>query len=335
VRYTASRIGSAAANATEAIGLKRKRRDDGTLEPRHWRPLAVTVGVGAFALLAWSSVHVVAPGNVGIPVRMGRTGRPLRPGLHVTWPLTSVQQMSSRTQNYTMSSGGSKTSTDQAVDVLGADGGAAQVNATVLYRLAPESAVTVYKELGTNYAQALVRPSARSCIRSEFTNTDTVSASTDNWKGLETAVTECMAGKIEPHGIDLVDFQLREVRLSDELQKAVDAKVAAQQKSEQQKYELSAADQAADITRVEALATADSQQILACGGIVSTVEKNGKQVKVVTPRPVDQCSQAQLTPQYLQYTYIQALKQLVDSPNNSTIILPFDQELTPLLNVGK
>ena len=52
------------------------------------------------------------------------------------------------------------------------------------------------------------------------------------------------------------------------------------------------------------------------------------------PNPIEECSQAQLTPQYLQYTYIQALKQLVNSPNNSTIILPFDSNLTPLINVG-
>jgi hypothetical protein len=35
----------------------------------------------------------------------------------------------------------------------------------------------------------------------------------------------------------------------------------------------------------------------------------------------------------LQFAYIQALKQLVNSPNNSTIILPFDKNLTPLLQV--
>ena len=54
---------------------------------------------------------------------------------------------------------------------------------------------------------------------------------------------------------------------------------------------------------------------------------------MVVPNPIDRCSQAQLTPQYLQWTYIQALQSLVDSPNNSTIILPFDQALTPLLNI--
>jgi hypothetical protein len=38
---------------------------------------------------------------------------------------------------------------------------------------------------------------------------------------------------------------------------------------------------------------------------------------------------AQFTPEFLQYTYIQALKALVASPNNSTLVLPFSSNLTP------
>ena len=34
--------------------------------------------------------------------------------------------------------------------------------------------------------------------------------------------------------------------------------------------------------------------------------------QTVIPNPIGKCSQAQLTPAYLQFTYIQALKQLVD-----------------------
>ena len=40
---------------------------------------------------------------------------------------------------------------------------------------------------------------------------------------------------------------------------------------------------------------------------------NGQDVQTVIPNPLDQCSQAQLTPAYLQFTYIQALKQLASS----------------------
>ncbi len=41
-----------------------------------------------------------------------------------------------------------------------------------------------------------------------------------------------------------------------------------------------------------------------------------------------------LTQNYLQWYYISQLKEVVNSPNTSTIILPFDQKLTPLINVS-
>lgn len=335
--YALARVRTAIGSVLEGVGLKRVRNADGTLQPRAWKRLGIVTGSAILILFVWTSVHIVQPGTVAVPITLGHPGKPLGPGIHITLPLTTTYGLTVRTQNYTMTSNkgeGARANTDDSVSVLGADGGAAQVNATVLFRLDSKQATNVYRELGTGYANAIVRPSARACIRSEFTNQDMVNAATTSWHAIELRVTKCMKAKIEPRGLQLQDFQLREVTLSTQLQNAVNAKVAAQQNAEQQKFDLSTAEQMANITRVQALATADSQQILACGGHLDSIRVAGKTVQEVVPNKISQCSQAQLTPQYLQYTYIQALKQLVNSPNNSTIILPFDKNLTPLLNVG-
>ena len=212
---------------------------------------------------------------------------------------------------------GAKGSTDDSVAVLGSDGGAANVNATVLYRVDPKQATFVYKTIGKSYAAQIVRPSARECIRTQFTLYPMISAATTDFRKIENDAAMCFKDKVEPRGLLVQDFQLREVALSSQLQTAVNSKVASQQNAEQQKFELATAEQAADITRIQALATADSQQILACGGKAATVRKNGVDVQTVVPNPLTACSQSQLTPAYLQYTYIQALKQLVTSPNAS------------------
>ena len=47
------------------------------------------------------------------------------------------------------------------------------------------------------------------------------------------------------------------------------------------------------------------------------------------PNPLPRCSEPQFTPEYLQFTYIQALQQLVASGNSSTLVLPFSSNLTP------
>jgi prohibitin 1 len=39
--------------------------------------------------------------------------------------------------------------------------------------------------------------------------------------------------------------------------------------------------------------------------------------------------------QYLQWKYIEALKDLMNSKNNTIVITPFDQKLTPLINLNQ
>lgn len=317
------------------IGVLRPRQEDGTLGPRRWSRLVGVVG-GVFAVWILSTMITIVPaGSVGVPVTLGHAGSPLGQGFHITPPLTSLKVISARTTAYTMAAAvGEGKKGDDSVEVLGSDGASGSVDSTVLFRVESARATDVYNELGLSFVTTLIRPSARTCIRSVFTDYTMVDAATTAWHRLESDVTTCMTAKLEDRGIILEDFQLREVRLEPTLQEAVTAKTAAQQNAERQKFELSVAQQRAEITRVEAIATADSQQILACGGKVEqTTQDDGSVIDVVVPNPIDRCSQAQLTPQYLQWTYIQALQSLVDSPNNSTIILPFDQALTPLLNL--
>jgi prohibitin 1 len=333
----ASRVAHAVTVILTEAGIRRRRTAAGNLEPRAWGRLARVLGSLVAVFTVWTSLHVVAPGSVGVPVTLGRPAKAMRAGFHLTWPFTSVSTMTARTQNYSMTSNPPKSAaanTDDSVAVLGADGGAASVNATVLFRLDTGRATEVYRTLGTAYAKTVVRPFARACIRSEFTRYSTVIAATMEWRRVETEVGACMKRGIEPKGLLVEDFQLREVALSPKLQSAVDSKVASEQKAEQQRFELATARQVADVARIQALATADAQQILACGGEAATKTRNGRRVATVTPNPITECSQAQLSPEYLQFTYIQALTQLVNAPNRSTIILPFDQNLTPLVNVG-
>jgi prohibitin 1 len=336
-RFLRERMSAALVSGLVSIGVLRPRTASGELGPRKWKGLFSFLATIFAIVIVWTSIHVVQPGTVAVPVTFGHSGRPLKSGLHITLPFTAAYSMSTRTQNYTMSSlkgEGQQGNTDDSVAVLGKDGGGANVNATVLYRLVPRKATDVYRAIGPNYATAIVRPSARSCIRLVFTRFDVVTAATSAWDQVESDVDKCMKEKLVPRGLLLQDFQMREVTLASSIGKAVNAKVTAQQLEEQQQFEKATAEQQADITRIQALATADSQQILACGGVAQTIVRDGEQVQTVVPNPLTRCNQTQLTPAYLQFTYIQALKQLVSSPNNSTLILPFDQNLTPLLNIN-
>src|SRR5947207_5681004 len=162
-KYLRERIGAGVIGSLVAIGFMRPRNANGELGPRHWTGLVAFIGVIIAVVIVWTSLHIVQPGNVAVPVTFGHAGKPLDPGLHITLPFTNANSMSTRTQNYTMSSlpsDGPRGSVDSAVTVLGRDGGSATVNATLLYLLDRSKATDVYRNLGRNYGPSYVRPAA-------------------------------------------------------------------------------------------------------------------------------------------------------------------------------
>lgn len=84
---------------------------------------------------------------------------------------------------------------------------------------------------------------------------------------------------------------------------AINEKLKAEQDAQAMEFKIQRATKEAEKRRIDAQGIADAQKI---------IDKN-------------------LTQQYLQWYYIETMKDLVDSPNNSTLILPFDQKLVPLL----
>ena len=322
-----------------SLGIMRRRNPDGTLAPRPVKRMVLLFGGAALVFLVASAAHIVAAGTVSVPVTLGKAGEAFEPGLHFTlpWPLATTRDVSTQSQAYTMSAmtgEGQQSNVDDSVSVLGSDGAAANIDATVLYKVRPSQAKELLEQIGLDYQSKIVRPSARTCIRQEFTKYGIVSAATSKWNDLQTEITKCMKDRVEPAGLIVQDFQLREVSLSKEVQAAIDGKVASQQDSERQKFELAVATQRADIVRVNAQATADANQILACGGAIVEVDLFGEKRKVIQPNPVDRCSQAQLTPAFLQFTYIQALKELVNSKNTTTLVIPAGTDLNTFVGLN-
>lgn len=306
------------------------------LTRRRKRGLLIASAVAVVALLIVTCAHIVTPGSVAVPVTFGAAQPALSDGLHFTlpWPITNTYDMNVQTQNYTMTAADIP-GTDDPVLVLGLDGASATVQATLLFHLDPGRASDVYRDVGTDFAVKVVQPTARNCIRTEFADYDIVAAATGSLHEVQEHVRTCIADKIEPVGIDLQDLQIREVNLGDQVQTAIDNKVSAGQDVERAEFEKDRAEIAAEITRVQAGATADAQLILACGGTSEVIDRDGEPITVIVPNPPDRCNPAQLTPEMLQYNYIKMLQDALSSGSN-TIILGSDgtQTVVPTVDAA-
>jgi hypothetical protein len=187
------------------------------------RPLVWFFSFLSVVLLVLSVFRVVPPGNAGVPVTFGSAGKQLKPGLHVVWPVTGITNMTVRTQNYTMAPRGS----DAPVQVLGRDGTSATANATLLYRINRNDVTAVYKNVGRGYSTTVVTPAARTCTRGVFAQYPMIEAATTAFNEVEAKIDDCITQKLRLAGVRVVDYQLRELILSKQLQSNLDADVAA------------------------------------------------------------------------------------------------------------
>lgn len=124
-----------------------------------------------FVLCLWfffSSIIIIDAGQTGVYSLFGKVrDSELRSGFHLVIPLARVHKMSIRTEEYTMSIAAKegKRVNDDSILALTKEGLSVALDITALYKLNEESASEVYKTLGLNYEEKIIRPEIRSSIR--------------------------------------------------------------------------------------------------------------------------------------------------------------------------
>jgi len=240
------------------------------------------IGIGV--ALIFSCVVQVGAGEAGVQVLFGSVqDGVLKSGLNFVNPLVSVEKMDIRTQAYTMSSvqdEGQHTG-DDAISTLSSDGLTLRLDLTVWYRLNEGDAPQVYRTIGTDYVEKIVRPAVRTAIRDvsvSFSATDIYSIKREDFvrdvtKNLEAAFTG--------RGVILERVLLRNVELPEKVRAAIDEKIASEQRAQQMVYVLQKEKQEAERKRVEAQGISDynrivsqsiTDQVLQLKGIEATLE---------------------------------------------------------------
>ncbi|MEJ2355461.1 MAG: prohibitin family protein [candidate division WOR-3 bacterium] len=262
----------------------------------------------SFIFLIASMVRLIPPGHVGVVIVFGKVQETtLKNGLHLVNPFASIEKMSIRTEEYTMSGmpREGQVRGDDAIQSLTSEGLMVRLDVTVWYHLVPEGAAEVYSKLGVGYVDKIVRPAARTSIRNVISNYKVEDIYTQNRESVSIQIGENLREAVKERNVEIERVLLRDVKLPAKVQNEIDAKMAAKQEAEKMEFVLDKEKREAERKAVEAQGISDANKIIA----------------------------KSLSGSYLQWYYIQTLQKLVNSPNNTVIVTPFDQKLTPLLNI--
>jgi regulator of protease activity HflC (stomatin/prohibitin superfamily) len=276
--------------------------------------LRVSAGIGILVAILFASIVQIGPGEVGVPILFGQVQDViLKSGLNFINPLMEVEKLDIKTQAYTMSGSNDqdinqvRSNKSDPIQTLSSDGLTLLLDVTVWYRLSADEAPNLLRTIGTDYESKIVLPAIRTAIRDiavNFVATDIYSSKRDDYVN---DVAKKLEKSFEGRGIILEKVLLRNVELPQKVREAIDEKISAEQRAQQMVYVLQKERQEAERKTVEAQGVAEAQRI-----INSTISNS-----------------------YLSWKYIETLKELVNSPNNSFVITPYDQKLIPMLNFNQ
>lgn len=260
-------------------------------------------GIAGFALVAFLGLSfgctTVPSGEVGIKKTLGKVDtEELGPGLHFYLPgVTSIDRLEVRVRRADFIG-------PNVISALTNDGLKVAIELTVLYQLQEAKAAETYVKYGKLWDERLTVPLVRSIARDVGTLFD-ASAIYQKRGEFQRALDERIRKKVVSEGVEVKEILIRDIALPENVVKAIEAKIQSMQEAERMRYVLQKESQEAERKKIEAEGIASAQEIIG----------------------------ESLNPRYLQWKYIDALNALIDSPNNTVLIMPFSKDLIPLLQI--
>lgn len=245
-------------------------------------------------------IVVIDAGETGVYSLFGKVrDQELSSGLHFKNPLAKIIKLTIRTEEYTMS-GVSSEGKVQGVDSIKAltmEGLEVALDITVLYKLNEERASDIYREVGLNYEEKIIRPIIRSSIRGIIAQYDTKVIYSEKRSEIGEKISDDLKEQLDNRGIALEELLLRNVELPMNLQKSIEEKLQAEQEAEKMDFILTKETKEKERKIIEAEGQKESQTII----------------------------NQSLTPNYLNYLYIKNLQE-----REGTIYVPIGDNGVPL-----
>ncbi|MFC1703301.1 prohibitin family protein [Candidatus Omnitrophota bacterium] len=216
------------------------------------KPIIVAVIIGLMIGAVVGSVRVVPAGHVGIVDFFGNVSpHYLKSGLNFVNPLAKVVNMSIRTHEAT-----------ETMTVPSKEGLNVALDVSVLYRLNPESAVTMYKNVGVGYLKIILVPQFRSVARGVTVGYEAKALYTSEREMLAEKFQTDLETMVADRGVTLEKVLLRSILLPPMVGAAIEQKLKAEQEAQKMKFVVQREQLEAERKRVEAAGIRDAQTII-------------------------------------------------------------------------
>lgn len=200
--------------------------------------MAVAAGLVFVAFVGIAGLRVVPEGHKGVIIEAGDAVGEVGPGWHWVVPIyQDVTTLSYRTETYTMSSTQTSQAIEQnaraedAISVKTQEGLNSQMDISVRYKMQEDQAQEVYTELGGTEAivRKLIRPTAREEIRTAASTYDVTDIYSENRSDFRESVKADMQDDFEEYGFTVQKVQVRNIRLPQQVESAIERKESIQQ----------------------------------------------------------------------------------------------------------
>jgi len=266
----------------------------------------------AFTLVGCTTI---APGSVGVGVNSfsGMENKVYQPGMSFTGPFTSVHEMSTQTQNFTLGGHRDGEQNDPSVRVLTDDQLSVAIDATIQFSMSGDQAPKIYEAFGENFVRTVIQIPLHSGIRMAASDFEARALITDRERfqvKVDELVTQqihhTLANKNVPPSAILIDsILIRNVDLPDTLETAI-ANVQQQTMAAlERENAIATARQEAERAKVEAEGAAQAQQIQA-------------DAQAAANRTIA----ASITPELLRMRAIEAQRAVLSNQNTRTVFVP-------------
>jgi prohibitin 1 len=252
-------------------------------------------GVVLVVFLVPSAVRMVPAGHVGVLVLFGKVYGSIPEGVHLVNPAVTMELMSVRTKEvFEHAEAPSKEGLNVTLEV------------SCLYHLLADQADRVYRQIGANYEEVVVKPQFRSAIRGVTVRHEAKDLYTSSRELIANEITQDLEEDLRQRGIMVEKILLRQISLPKAVVEAINSKLAADQDAQRMQFVLAKEKQEAERKRIEAQGIQDFQKIVSQG----------------------------LSDQLLRWKGIEATRVLAESANTKIIVVGGRDGLPLILNTG-